>query len=256
MRNFLIAGNWKMNKGPASTRELLDNLTNEVTEAPDKVEILVCPPAISVTSALSAVEGTDIKVGVQHVSYEDDGALTGEISTGMVLETDATHVIVGHSERRQYFGETDATVNKRVKKILEDDLVPIICVGESLEQRQKDQHHRVVLNQIKAALNGLEADAVSSVVIAYEPVWAIGTGETATPEQAQEMHELIRDDLADKFGEEVSDSVQIVYGGSMKPHNAEELLSQTDVDGGLIGGASLKADSFSDIISVAAKLAG
>lgn len=244
-----------MNKGPSSARKLLENITDKVTRSPDNVDILVCPPSISITEAKSLTRDTDIQVGVQHVHYEGEGAFTGEISTAMVREANATHVIVGHSERRQYFGETDATVNKRVKKVIGDELVPIICVGESLEQRQKERHHSVVLNQVKAALNGVKTESARDIVIAYEPVWAIGTGETATPEQAREMHKLIRDDLKEKFNEDVAENVQIVYGGSMKPHNAEELLGQSDVDGGLIGGASLKADSFSEIIKIAGKLA-
>ena len=243
-----------MNKGPESTREMLENLTAKITESPDNVDVLVCPPSISLLAALETLDTTDIEVGAQHVHYEDEGAFTGEISTSMLLETDVSYVIIGHSERRQYFGETDATVNKRVKKVLDDDLIPIICVGESLEQRKKEQHQRVVRNQVNAALTGVDEDYVEDIVIAYEPVWAIGTGETATPEQAQEMHQFIREDLSENFEEDTAEMVQIVYGGSMKPHNAEELLSQDDVDGGLIGGASLQADSFHQIIEIADEL--
>ena len=205
--------------------------------------------------AVKYLYDTDIQVGGQNLHFEENGAYTGEISGSMLTESGCNYVIIGHSERRQYFGETDTTVNKRVHKAIEHKLAPIVCVGESLDQRKKDEHFELVKNQIKAALHGVSDTDALDVVIAYEPIWAIGTGETATPEQAQVMHEYIRTVLADIYSEEIAEQINILYGGSMKPGNAEELLSQPDVDGGLIGGASLDADSFSEIITIAEDLA-
>lgn len=254
MRNFLIAGNWKMNKGPSETRQLLSELKDTQAEIPESVDVLVCPPSISLTVASDALENYDVSLGAQNVYFEDNGAYTGEISTSMLNDAGCDYVIVGHSERRQYFGETDTTVNKRVKKALAAGIKPIVCVGESLEQRQKGQHVNLVKKQVKAALVEVDKEDAEEVVIAYEPIWAIGTGETATPDQAQEMHRIIRSELAELLDDDAAENMRILYGGSMKPHNAEELLGQDDVDGGLIGGASLKADSFSEIIQIADKL--
>ena len=243
-----------MNCGPAKTSELLQGIKEQCPAVPETVDVLVCPPEISLTTAAEVINEYDAYLGAQNVHYEDEGAFTGEVSTGMLKEVGCEFVIIGHSERREYFGETDKTVNAKVLKALSDDLKPVICVGESLDQRKKDVHKKMVKKQVQAALNGVEEKEVSNVVIAYEPIWAIGTGETATPEQAQEMHEMIRAVIAESYNEDAADSVRILYGGSMKPHNAEELLSQPDVDGGLIGGASLKADSFTHIIDIADKL--
>ena len=255
MRRFLIAGNWKMNCGPKETQNLLDGIRAACPVVPEKVDVLVCPPEISLTTASASLEGYDgAYLGAQNMHYEDNGAFTGEVSSSMLLEVGCRYVIVGHSERRQYFGETDKTVNEKVKKALKEGLKPIICVGESLDQRKKDVHRQMVRKQVEAALNNVKKENLDEVVIAYEPIWAIGTGETATPEQAQEMHEMIREVLADHYKSDRAEQVRILYGGSMKPHNAEELLSQPDVDGGLIGGASLAADSFTDIIGVADRL--
>lgn len=254
MRRLLIAGNWKMNKGPKETDVLLSGLKEEIDTIPETVDVLVCPPFVSLTNAQKQLDGYGVSLGAQNVHFEDNGAYTGEISLSMLAELDCEYVIVGHSERRQYFGETDKTVNARTKKILNGGLSPVICVGELLEQRKKDQHETVVRNQVRAALVGVESSDVPNTVIAYEPVWAIGTGETATPEQAQEMHKLIRSEIADLYDEGTAANVRVLYGGSMKPANAEDLLSQEDVDGGLIGGASLKADTFASIIRTAAKL--
>lgn len=255
MRRFLIAGNWKMNCGPAETTSLLKGLKQQLTEVPDDIDVLVCPPSISLTTASSVLDGYDnVKLGAQNVHYEDNGAYTGEVSTKMLTEAGCSYVIIGHSERRQYFGETDETVNAKVKKALSGRLIPVICVGESLDQRKSGTHVKLVKRQVQEALNEVEEEQAHLVVIAYEPIWAIGTGETATPEQAQEMHEMIREELGALYDNEIAEEIQVLYGGSMKPHNAEELLEQPDVDGGLIGGASLKAESFAEIIQIADKL--
>ncbi|MEX0844029.1 MAG: triose-phosphate isomerase [Balneolaceae bacterium] len=255
MRRFLIAGNWKMNAGPYDAAELLDGLKAKKAEIDENVDVLVCPPFVSIGMAVNFLHDTDIQVGAQNMHYEENGAFTGEISGSMLAESGCNYVIIGHSERRQFFGETDETVNKRAKKALEHKLAPIICVGESLEQRKAEVHFDLVKDQITAGLEGITEEEVLDVVIAYEPIWAIGTGETASPEQAQEMHKHIRKILADLYDQDAADRINILYGGSMKPANAHELLSQTDVDGGLIGGASLDADSFSEIITVAEELA-
>jgi len=255
MRRFLIAGNWKMNCGPKETSTLLQGIGEQLNGMPEKVDGLVCPPMISLTTAsveLQDIEG--IALGAQNVHFEDNGSYTGEVSTQMLNEVDSEYVIVGHSERRQYFGETDSTVEAKVTKSLDAELKPVICVGESLEQRKDNEHMLRVRKQVEAALVNVDDEDARNVVIAYEPIWAIGSGESATPEQAQEMHDMIRSVWADRFDDEAANSIRILYGGSMKPHNAEELLSQSDVDGGLIGGASLKADSFTDIIDIAAEL--
>lgn len=255
MRRLLIAGNWKMNCGPKETATLLQGIQEIYGKMPEDVDGLVCPPMISLTTA--SIELRDMKgyaLGAQNVHYEDNGAYTGEVSTEMLKEVNCKYVILGHSERRQYFGETDKTVNAKVNKTLDAGLKPIICVGESLEQRKGGEHQLRVRKQVEAALIGVEKEDAADLVIAYEPIWAIGTGETATPDQAQEMHKMIRSILADLYDEDTADQIRILYGGSMKPHNAEELLSQGDVDGGLIGGASLKAKSFTEIIEIADEL--
>lgn len=254
MRRFLIAGNWKMNGGPYDATELLDGLKSKKPEINDDVDVLVCPPFVSIGLASNSLYDTEFQVGAQNLHFEDNGAFTGEISATMIVEAGCNYVIIGHSERRQYFGETDQSVNKRINKALEYKLAPIICVGESLDQRKADEHFNVVENQVKDALDGISEDDILDVVIAYEPVWAIGTGETATKEQAQEMHAHIRGILKDLYNDTAADSIRILYGGSMKPANAKELLSQPDVDGGLIGGASLDADSFAEIITIAEDL--
>lgn len=257
MRNFLIAGNWKMNCGPKETSTLLQEIGDKLDNMsmPEDIDGLVCPPMISLTTA--SVELQDIggvALGAQNVYYEDNGSFTGEVSTQMLKEVNCEYVILGHSERRQYFGETDKTVKAKVNKVLADNLKPVICVGESLEQRKNDEHMLRVRKQVEAALVDVDNDNADNLVIAYEPIWAIGTGETASPGQAQEMHEMIRSVLSDLFTREKADGIRILYGGSMKPHNAEDLLAEPDVDGGLIGGASLKADSFTQIIQIAEQL--
>ncbi len=254
MRRFLIAGNWKMNGGPFEAAGLLEALTAAKPDIKEEVDVLVCPPFVSVGIAVNYLYDTDYQVGAQHLHYEDNGAYTGEVSAAMLAESGCNYVIVGHSERRQYFGETDQTVNLRAIKALSENIAPIICVGESLEQRKAGEHFKLVENQVIAALKGITQDDALDVVIAYEPVWAIGTGETASKEQAQEMHAFIRDILTKLYDAETSAAMRVLYGGSMKAENCEELLSQPDVDGGLIGGASLNAESFAKIITIAEDL--
>jgi triosephosphate isomerase len=251
-RKFFIAGNWKMNLGPAEGASLAASIKGNNTST--KVEIVVCPPALTVAAVVSSLSGSSIGVGVQNLHTEKSGAYTGEISAEMIQQAGAGYVIIGHSERREYFGETDALVNAKTKKALAVGLTPIPCVGEVLAERKANQHIEVVSRQVNALISGISADDIKKTVIAYEPVWAIGTGETASPEQAQEMHAVIRELLATAYGNEVAQHVRILYGGSMKPENAEELLAKPDVDGGLIGGASLKADSFLSIVNAAEKL--
>lgn len=255
MRKFLIAGNWKMNNGPAATKNLISGLKKECDVIPDTLDVLVCPPYVSLASAAEAIgDNYALSIGAQNLHYEDEGAYTGEIAAVMLRELGCRYVIVGHSERREYFSETDEIVNRKTRKALSEELKPIICVGESLAQRQAGEHKPLVRKQVETALNSVEQSQASDLVIAYEPIWAIGTGETATPGQAQEMHRMIRWELISKYGEDVGKGIRILYGGSMKPDNAHELLGQEDVDGGLIGGASLKADSFAEIISIAEEL--
>jgi triosephosphate isomerase (TIM) len=255
MRKLLIAGNWKMNYSPKQTRSFFTDLSAITSTVSTQHDVLVCVPFISIESAMDGsrkVQG--VHIGAQNLHFENDGAYTGEISAKMLKEIGCRFVILGHSERREYFGETDTIVNKKVKKALETDLIPILCVGEVLAERKSGRQNDVVRTQLVGALAGVSELALTNLVVAYEPVWAIGTGETATPEQAQEMHAFIRSVLAGLYSDESANSVRILYGGSMKPDNAGELLSQPDVDGGLIGGASLKADSFNAIIETANEL--
>ncbi|MFO7937439.1 MAG: triose-phosphate isomerase [Kiritimatiellia bacterium] len=249
MRTKIVAGNWKMNKTASETTSLIDSIKAEL-EGVSGVDVVVCPPATDLKDAAAAVDGSCIALGAQNVHWEESGAFTGEISAAMLKDLKVKYVIIGHSERRQYFGETDETVNKRTKAALAAGLTPIVCIGETLEERDSGRMESVVTNQIKEGLADLEDD-LASVVVAYEPVWAIGTGRTATPAQAQEAHALIRRTLAEISAGDVANTIRIQYGGSMKPENAAELLSQPDIDGGLIGGAALKADSFAAIIQAA-----
>ena len=245
MRTKIVAGNWKMNKTASEAAALIEGIKKE-TAGVANVEVVVCPPFTDLKDAAAACKGSHVKLGAQNVHWEASGAYTGEISADMLKDLGVTHVIIGHSERRQYFGETDETVNKRTKAALAAGLVPLVCVGETLDERDAGKMEEVVVRQVKAGLAGLD---IGKVVIAYEPVWAIGTGRTATPAQAQEVHALIRRTLAEMAGCDIANSVRIQYGGSMKPDNAKELMSQPDIDGGLIGGAALKADSFAAIVT-------
>jgi len=255
MRTFLIAGNWKMNFGPADSRSFFTDFSTHANSVSGKAEVLLCVPFISLESAMDAsrkVQG--IQIGAQNLHFENDGAYTGEISGSMLKSIGVKYVIVGHSERREYFGESDAVVGKKVTMALSAGLTPILCVGEVLAERKSGAQNAVVERQLRGGLAGLTSDQIARTVVAYEPVWAIGTGETASPEQAQEMHAFIRAQLAILADASVAESVRILYGGSMKPSNAAELLGQADVDGGLIGGASMKADSFYAIVETANKL--
>lgn len=246
MRKPIIAGNWKMNKTPEEAAELVRELVPLVADA--EAEVVVCPPFVCLDAVRKETAGSNIKLGAQNVHFEKNGAYTGEISADMLLAMGVEYVIIGHSERRQYFGETDCTVNKRAKAALAAGLKPIICVGESLEEREKGVTNELVGMQTKLALQGIPAEEMDKVVIAYEPIWAIGTGKTATAAEANETIGAIRKAIAQVYGEEVASKVRIQYGGSMNPKNASELMAQSEIDGGLIGGASLKAEDFSKVV--------
>lgn len=239
-----------MNAGPKEAEEILNGLKSELGSIPSDVDSVCCPPFISM--AVAAAHTSFIPFGAQDVHYEDNGAYTGAISTQMLTEIGASYCIIGHSERREYFGETDEMVNRKAKKLLSADICPIICCGETLDQRKNTDYEGFVAGQIKAAFSELSAEQAKACVIAYEPIWAIGTGETASPEQAQAMHAHLRATLKQMYDADTAESIRILYGGSMKAANAVELLSQTDVDGGLVGGASLKPAEFAAIIKAAA----
>lgn len=256
---MLIAGNWKMNTDVPEACSLAQGVVDGIAQRGEQlagVGVAVCPPFVSLQAVAEVVDGTAVALGAQTMHSADEGAYTGEVSAPMLRSVACTYVILGHSERRTYFHETDAEVNAKVKQALDHDLVPIVCVGETKAQRDNQRAQEVVRAQVEGALEEVDIRDPSHLVIAYEPVWAIGTGDTATPLQAQEMHTFIRGVLEDRYGAEVSDSVPILYGGSMKPHNAASLLEQPDIDGGLIGGASLKAKSFVAIADAAAEVMG
>lgn len=244
---MLIAGNWKMNttlpEGQALARDIASGIAEESAKF-DPVDFAVCPPFVHLQAVGVALDESPVALGAQDVHSEEEGAYTSDVAAPMLTSVGCTYVIVGHSERRQYYGETDEDVNRKAKQARAHGLIPIICIGETLEQRQAGEAEHVVQAQLDGALSGIEIDAGDQIVVAYEPVWAIGTGESASPEQAQEMHAFIRSDLSDRYGTPVGSSVSLLYGGSMKPHNAADLLSQPDVNGGLIGSASLEAESF------------
>ena len=254
MRKFYIAGNWKMNKTVTESVELAKEVA-AVVEGKEGVEVIVTPTYLAAAKVADAVAGTAVKVAVQDVHWEDQGAYTGKISVDMVKEIGAEYIIIGHSEQRQYFGETDETVNKKTVKTLAAGLTPIICIGETLEEREGGKLEAVLKTQIEGAYAGISAEEALKTVVAYEPVWAIGTGVTATDEQAQDTQAFCRSVLKDLYSEEVAEAVSIQYGGSMKPGNAPGLLGQKDIDGGLIGGASLQAESFAGIVKAAQDLA-
>lgn len=250
-RNAVIAGNWKMNNTPSETTALINEMKPLVAGA--DCDVVLCVPFVDIAAAVEAAKGSNIKIGAENVHFEEKGAFTGEISAKMLVECGVEYVVVGHSERRQYFGETDVTVNLRTKAAVNAGLTAIVCVGETLDQRKQGITKELLAMQTKIALMGIEADKLSKIIIAYEPVWAIGTGETATAEQANEGNAAIRAAIADMYGAEAAEAVTIQYGGSMNAKNADELVAQPDVDGGLIGGASLKAEDFSIIVKAASK---
>ncbi len=250
IRKKLIAGNWKMNKTSADAVSLARELVIAIGTQSD-VEVVICPPFTALEGAAKAIDGSLLKLGAQNMHFEASGAFTGEVSAPMLRALFATHVILGHSERRTLFGETDELVNKKVLAALKNQLRPIVCVGESLAEREAGSTLKVVQTQTERGLEGVSKDLAATLVVAYEPVWAIGTGKVATTEQAQEVHAFIRGLLTKLFGEQVAQKVRILYGGSMKPANAPELLAQKDIDGGLIGGASLEARSFVELVKAA-----
>ena len=250
-RKAIIAGNWKMNKTPKEAKELLNAITPLVKDA--GCEVIACVPYVDLATALEATEGTNVKIGAENCHWAESGAFTGEISTGMLKEMGVEYVVLGHSERRQYFGETDETVNKRTKAALAAGLKPIVCVGELLWERECDITEEVIARQIKLDLFNVTEEELKNVVIAYEPVWAIGTGKTATADQAEEVCSFIRATIAKLYNQAAADAVTIQYGGSMNDGNADELLSKTNVDGGLIGGAALVAEKFAAIVKAASK---
>ncbi len=254
---MLIAGNWKMNTDVASGHELATNVASGATAASeelDGVDLAVCPPFVHLPVVAEALGDSGVGLGAQNMHAETDGAYTGEVSAPMLVSTGCTYVILGHSERREYFGETDASVRDKMAQAHAHDLVPIVCVGETLEQRNAGTAKDVVRKQVRGALEGIDLADGSDLVVAYEPVWAIGTGESATPEQAQEMHAFLRGELADRYDADVAEAVELLYGGSMKDHNCESLLGQPDIDGGLIGGASLQAEHFLTIAKTGAQV--
>ena len=244
MRKAIIAGNWKMNNTASEGVALLNAIAPLVKEA--GCDVVVCVPAIDIPAVSEALKGTNIALGAENVHFADKGAYTGEISAAMLKEYGVEYVIVGHSERRQYFGETDETVNKRTLAAIAAGLTPIVCIGESLEERETGKTEEVLEKQIREGLKGIED--IEKIVVAYEPVWAIGTGKTATADQAEETIKFIRSVLAKMFGRKNANKVRIQYGGSMNPGNVKDLMAQPDIDGGLIGGASLKAKDFSEVV--------
>ena len=251
MRKPIIAGNWKMNKTPSEARELVSALVPLVKDA--ACDVVVCTPAVDFAAVSEVIKGTNIKLGAENMHWKESGAYTGELSAAMLKESGVEYVILGHSERRQYFGETDVTVNKRVKAALAAGLKVILCVGEMLADRENGVTDELVALQTKIALKDVSAGELKNVIIAYEPVWAIGTGKTATAEQANEVCAVIRSTIKALYGAEAAEGITIQYGGSMNAKNAAELLAQPDVDGGLIGGASLKAPDFAVIVDAATK---
>lgn len=248
MRTKIVAGNWKMHKNAEETEDLLNDLIDKL---PNDVEarVIVAPTFVNLSSAVEHLQFTNIGVAAQNMHQAEGGAFTGEISADMLKSIGVDIVILGHSERRAYFHETDALLAEKVNTALKHELEVIFCFGEELKDRQSEQHFNIVENQLKDGLFHLEAKDWENIILAYEPVWAIGTGETASPEQAQEMHQFIRQTIETKFGKEVAENVSILYGGSVKPENAKEIFSKPDVDGGLIGGAALKAADFSAIVA-------
>ena len=251
VRKAVIAGNWKMNNTPAQTTELINAMKPLVADA--DCDVVLCVPFIDIPAAVEAAKGSNIKIGAENVHFKASGAYTGEVSAQMLTESGVEYVVIGHSERRTYFGETDQTVNLRTLAALEAGLKAIVCVGETLEQRQLGYTETLLKFQTKMALTNVKPEQLENVIIAYEPVWAIGTGVTATADQADEGNGFVRAAIAEAYGEDAAEKVTVQYGGSMNDANADELLTKVNVDGGLIGGASLKADKFAAIVKAASK---
>lgn len=247
MRKPIIAGNWKMHKSIADGLAFVSAVKSEV--AGTDVETVICAPFTLLPSLVEAVKGTNIKIGAQNMHFEDKGAFTGEVSADMLLDIGVTHVIIGHSERRQYFAETDETVNKKAIKALAKGLIPIICCGETLEQREALETKTLVKGQIEKAFAGISASDAVKTVVAYEPIWAIGTGKTASSQDANDVIAYIREVLEKTYGDDVSEEIRIQYGGSVKPSNVEEIMNETDIDGALVGGASLEPSDFIELVN-------
>ena len=247
MRRKVIAGNWKMNMLPNEAIAFIEQLTPLVKDTEN--EVILCVPYTDLFYSLLTAQNTNIKIGAQNMHFEESGAYTGEVSGQMLKCIGVEYVIIGHSERRQYFAETDETVNKKIKAALKNELKPIVCVGETLEQREAGKTEEIITMQTKLALEGLTQEEVNKVIIAYEPIWAIGTGKTATSEDANNSIKAIRNEIANLYGSEVADEIIIQYGGSVKSSNAKELFTTSDIDGGLVGGASLKAEEFAKIVN-------
>ncbi len=247
MRKYIMAGNWKLNKDRDEAVALVEALMPLVKDAGDGVDVVVGPPFTSIDTVVAAVKGSNVKVSAQNCYFEESGAFTGEIAPSMLKASGVQYCIIGHSERRQFFGETDEGINKKARALYGQGIIPIVCCGELLEDREAGKTNEVVETQLRGSLAGLPADKMKDTVLAYEPVWAIGTGKVATPDQAQEVHATIRALLTELFGEEIAQAVRIQYGGSVKPDNVVELMGKTDIDGALVGGASLKADVFEKI---------
>lgn len=251
MRRTIIAGNWKMNKDIYESKDLIGKIISGLQMINSNCEVVVCPPFTSLSEATSMIKNTRVKLGAQNLHYEESGAFTGEISAKMLLSAGCEYVIIGHSERRTLFGEKDDLINKKIKRALMNGLKPIFCVGELLEEREKNITERVIETQVINGLENLLPDQLNDLVVAYEPVWAIGTGKTATPEQAEEVHVFIRKLVGDRFSAKLAEDLPILYGGSVKPENSAELLNKGNVDGALVGGACLDAESFLRIIKSA-----
>ncbi|HKL08297.1 MAG TPA: triose-phosphate isomerase [Bacteroidales bacterium] len=246
MRKNIVAGNWKMNKTFSEGVELIQQILSQA-ESVKEVELIIAPPFILTAEASKVLQESAVKLASQNCSNHQEGAYTGEISASMIKSAGAEYVILGHSERRKYFKETNEIINEKMKITLENRLKPIVCCGEVLKEREQEEHFKIVNNQIKEMFDGINPASLKNIIIAYEPVWAIGTGKTATPEQAQEMHQFIREKIKNSYGSQIANDISILYGGSCKPSNAKELFANPDVDGGLIGGASLNATDFIDI---------
>ena len=251
MRKKVIAGNWKMYNDIAESQNLISKLTSALSGENLNCDVIICPPYTSLSEANSLIKNTVIKLGAQNMYFEESGAFTGEISAPMLKSVGCEYVILGHSERRTIFGETDQLINKKIKKALQSNLNPIFCIGETLQERESGVTKEVVKRQVTEGLRDISIHDLGRIIIAYEPVWAIGTGKTATPAQAEEVHAFIRDLISELYNKEDADNLIIQYGGSVKPENAAELLSQRDIDGALVGGACLKAESFISILKSA-----